>query len=101
VKSKHSNRASVDIWAELAVHYVVTWLVTVNRTEARDQEEHEGFETAVNTAGQIAGQIAGQTSCHRAGPGDRTKVHACLTPAIWRSAGTAFRARLRHAAGIG
>jgi hypothetical protein len=24
VKSKHSSGASVDVWAELAVHYVVT-----------------------------------------------------------------------------
>jgi hypothetical protein len=24
VKSKHGSRASVDVWAELAVHYIVT-----------------------------------------------------------------------------
>lgn len=39
VKSRHSSRASVDVWADLAVHCVVTWLVTINRTEARDQSE--------------------------------------------------------------
>lgn len=39
VKSRHSSRASVDVWADLAVHYVVIWLVTINRTETRDQSE--------------------------------------------------------------